>query len=123
LRKTKASISSNDILYVIASNQKLDELPIELKEQKSASGDDVKKGLYIPSSDMIYKYCISRKQYIKDDPACSFDSVRQWGIKVTRRTYPIQFSAKGKVYVFGQTIAWHESHGTLLYIFANHFNY
>ena len=101
-------MSSNAILRAIASKKKVDELPIELREQKR-----VKKGLFIPATDTVHRFCTKRNKYIRDDPASAFSSVRQWGIKVTKRSHPPKFSAKGKVYVDGRTIAWHEARGVL----------
>jgi len=109
--RTKSEISSNAILRAIATNKKLSELPIELKEWKSARDDDVKKGLYIPATDTIYKFCTKQNKYIRNDPKFAFKTVRQWGVDVMQRSYPVQLSAKGRVYVDGQTLAWHESQG------------
>jgi hypothetical protein len=108
-QKTKSEISSNAILRAIAINKKQDELLIELIENKSAR--TVKKGLYVPATDTVYQFCTKKKAFIRDDPKFAFHSVRQWGIKVTKKSHPPKFSAKGKVYVDGQTIAWHEEQG------------
>jgi hypothetical protein len=37
--------------------------------------------------------------------------VRQWGLKVSGKAQTKQFSAKGKVYVYGRTLKWHEHQG------------
>ncbi len=109
--KTKAERSSNAILYVIARNKQVDELPITLMKHKFARGNEIKKGLYVPATDMIYQYSVSRNEYVRNNPAFAFQTVRQWGLKVSGKAQTKQFSAKGKVYVYGRTLKWHEYQG------------
>ena len=71
----------------------------------------VKKGLYLASLDIICNYCSRRGKYIRNEQASIFETVRQWGLHVIEAKIPKRLSAKGVVYVDGNTIAWHEANG------------
>ena len=48
------------------------------------------------------------KKYLTNDPASTFDSVRQWGMHALGVS---RLSVKGEARVDNRTIKWHETRG------------
>ena len=105
--QTEANIRTNEILYVIAKNMKVDELQIELKTGKY--DHELKKAKYIPATNLLHHFCARRNMYIMDEEALTFETVRQWGLHATHRRQKL--SVKGVTFVGDKTIAWHEANG------------
>jgi hypothetical protein len=106
---TEASVSANEILYVIAKNMKVDELVVEIKMRKH---DYVlKKAKYLPATNLLYHFCTKSNRFIMDEDDMTFDSVRQWGLYATQKKQPLKLSVKGVTFVGDKTIAWHEANG------------
>ena len=102
-KKSSHSISANAILHILAIFKKSDKVEIEI-----GKGAALKKALYVRSLDKIYAFCPMAKKYLTNDPASTFDSVRQWGMHALGVS---RLSVKGEARVDNRTIKWHETRG------------
>ncbi len=102
-KKSSHAISANAVLHIIGIFKKSEKIEIEI-----GKGRTLTKALYIRSSNKIHSFCPTVKDYLTNDPASTFDSVRQWGMHALGVS---RLSVKGEARVDDRTIKWHETKG------------
>ena len=109
--KTNALIPANGILYVLAHNLDVPELPIEFRKGTRKGPPQIKRGLYRVETDTVHPFNPDSDSYDLDR---SFGSLRRWCLYGVDTISKSHFTVKARIFFQDKCLADHETAGPSL---------